>query len=146
MNPKSSQAKGKRFEKFIANEIELSGLGSARREIGSGSGKKKGDIYCNLPFLIEAKNQKKIQLWQAIDQAKSQAEKGNENKDKWCLIIRDPRTSEESPSCYAIIDMWQFFQLLKKDSEPLIKEPDRQLKWKIQRFIEYGKSIIKELQ
>ena len=61
MLSKSRIEKGKRFEKMIAKDIEAEGLGMARREVGSGSGKKKGDIASNLPFLIEAKNQKTIE-------------------------------------------------------------------------------------
>lgn len=146
MNPKSAIAKGKRFEDFIAKEIEAMGLGNARREIGSGSGKKKGDIYSNLPFLIEAKNQKKLDWWGSIDQAKEQASMGNFESEKWALVVRDPRTSEENPQCYAIVDMWEWLKLLKKDSAPMIKEPDRQLKWDIESLKTAANKVLKTLQ
>lgn len=145
MDPLSAINKGKRFEKFICEQIEEAGLGKARREIGSGSGKKKGDIFCNLPFLLEAKNQKHVDWWGSIDQAKRQAEIGNYNKDKWALIIRDPRTAEANPDVVVVMDLWQFLELLKKDSEPRIKEPDRDFKWKLQRLINYSKDLFKEL-
>jgi Holliday junction resolvase len=148
MKPKSIIEKGKRFEKFIANEIEEIGLGSARREQGSGSGKKKGDIFANIPFLIEAKNQptapiKRILAW--IDQAQKQANIGNWAHEKWCLIFRDPRTPEDNPECYAVIDMWEFLKLLKKDSEPLIKLPDRNLRWKLERLKTDCQEVIKDI-
>jgi hypothetical protein len=146
VNPKSAIAKGKRFENFIAQEIEAMGLGEASREIGSGSGKRKGDIRSNLPFLIEAKNQKKLNWWESINQAKKQAEMGNKEAEKWVLIVRDPKTPEENPHCYAVVDMWEFLKLLKKDREPLVKEPDRQMKWKLQRFLQTGKDLIKEFE
>jgi hypothetical protein len=121
--------KGKDFEKFIAHEIEEIGLGNANREKRSGGGLNKGDIRANLPFLIEAKDQKTIHILDWIEQAQKQAEIGNISSDKWALIFRNPNSPTEYPECYAVIDMWQFFELLKKDAEPKIKAPDRELKW-----------------
>jgi len=149
MLSKSKIEKGKRFEKMIAQEIEEMGLGSARREIGSGSGKKKGDIFANIPFLLEAKNQPsakigKILNW--IDQAKRQAEQGNWDKDKWMLVFRDPRTPETNPRIYAVIDFWEALKLLKKDQEPMIKEPDRSLSWDIKQLVDAGKRVLKQLE
>jgi len=132
MKPNSARNKGKRFEKFIAQEIEAEGLGKATREIGSGSGKRKGDINCNLSFLLEAKNQKKLNWWESINQARDQAEKGNWDSNKWALVVKDPRTAENNPKVYTVIDFWEFLKLLKKDSAPRIKEPDRELKWHLQ--------------
>ncbi len=145
MKSKSIIEKGKRFEKFIAEAIKEAGLGDARREIGSGSGKKKGDIFCNLPFMIEAKNwnSTSIQTW--IDQAKEQAKKGNFNPEKWALVYRDPRSPEANPTIYTVIDFYQFLDLLKRYSEPRIKAPDQDMRWKIQRLVDAGKAVIKEL-
>jgi len=149
MKSRSKIKKGKRFEKLIAKEIEAEGLGMARREIGSGSGKRKGDIAANIPFLIECKNQPSVRIrailnW--IDQAKKQADIGNWSPEKWSLVFRDPRSPETNPKIYAVIDFWQFLKLMKKDSEPRIKEPDRKMAWKLKRFVEYGKSLLKELE
>lgn len=145
MQPKSAHNKGKRFENFIANEIEQMGLGFARREIGSGSGKRKGDIFADIPFLIEVKNHKVINWLQFIDQAKSQAAIGNKEPEKWALIVRDPRTPEVAPSCYVVIDMWEFLKLLKKDKEPIIKVEDRDFKYKLERMVQTAKDVIKSL-
>lgn len=146
MKPKSRIEKGKRFEKLIAKEIEAEGLGLARREDGSGSGKKKGDIAANLPFLIEAKNQKTIKIQEWIRQAKSQAEMGNWSPDKWMLVFRDPSSPEVNPKIYAVLDFWETLKLLKKNQEPRIKKPDREMAWKLKRFVVYGKALLKELE
>jgi len=145
VKPKSRIEKGKRFEKLIAKEIEAEGLGLARREDGSGSGKKKGDIAANLPFLIEAKNQKTIKIQEWIRQAKSQAEMGNWSADKWALVFRDPRSPEANPKIYAVIDFWEFLKLLKKDSEPRIKEPDRDLKYKLEHLKVVCQEVIRRI-
>ncbi len=146
MNSKSRIEKGKRFEKLIAKEIEDMGLGLARRESGSGSGLRKGDIAANLPFLIEAKNQATIKINKWVDQAKSQAKIGNYDPEKWALVFRDPRTSEARPEIYAVIDFWEFLKLLKKDKEPMIKEPDREMSWRLRKLIADMKILEKMLK
>jgi len=75
--PRTRIEKGKRAEKQVCELIELAGLGKARREAGSGNGKNKGDIFCNLPFLLEVKNQKTIHFTDWVEQAKAQARIGN---------------------------------------------------------------------
>jgi hypothetical protein len=142
MKPKSIIEKGKRFEKYLAGEIEEAGLGNARREIGSGSGRKKGDIFANIPFLIEAKNQKKIQILNWIDQAKLQAKQGNWSREKWCLVFNDFRKGEFQ-EVYAVIDFWEFLTLLKKNSAPKIQSPDREAQWATERLVEAAKRVIK---
>src|SRR3990167_8503504 len=124
----SAKQKGQRFERFIANEITQAGLGKAGREANSGAGFRKGDIACNLKFLLEAKNEKQVNILKNIDQAKEQSKKGNAWPSKWALITRDPRFPEFQ-EIYATIDFWQFLDLLKKESEPLIKAPDKELKY-----------------
>ena len=116
MRPKSAQQKGKRLEKYVSQLIEEIGLGSATRTPGSGSGYKKGDIFANIPFVLECKNEKQWR-WENIDQAQRETQEGNYFKDKWALIVRDPRYPEFE-RVYAVIDLGQFLELLKKNSEP----------------------------
>ena len=141
MKPKVAIQKGKDFENYICEQIMEMGLGHAHREAGSGSGKKKGDIFANLPFLIEAKNQAIPHILQWIKQAKQQAEIGNWDRYKWAVIFKEHRTQ----NCYAVIDMWEFLKLLKKDSEPLIKEPDKDLKWRLINLKQQCQQVIKKL-
>lgn len=138
--------KGEEFEKLIAKEIEAEGLGAARREVGSGSGKRKGDIFSNLPFLLECKNQPSVKIkamlnW--IDQAKEQARIGNWSAEKWALIFQDPRSTLANPDIYGTLDFWQLLKLFKKDSEPRVKEPDREMRWKLQRLVDSALAAMK---
>lgn len=145
MNPQSRIKKGKLFEKYISQQIFESGLGKSIRTPGSGSGAIKGDLFNNLDFLFECKNQKKLNWWKSIDQAKQQAVMGNYNRWKWALVVADPRTPQANPDAYAVIDFWQFLKLLLKDKEPEIKEPDREMKFFLSKLKEDIKQVEKRL-
>lgn len=144
MKATSKIQKGRRLENFIAEQIEYAGLGHARREVGSGSGKRKGDIFANIPFLIEAKHQNKISILNWIDQAKRDSEAGNANPDKWSVVFNDFRKGEFQ-ELYAVIDFNQFLDLLKRESEPKVKEPDREFKWLLTNLKNICNKIIKRL-
>lgn len=144
MKPRSAIAKGKRLEKFIAEEIEEMGLGKATRTPGSGSGRIKSDIFANIPFSIEAKHHAKISILDWIDQAKKDAERGNYHTEKWAVVFNDFRKGEFQ-DLYVTIDFWEFLKLLKKDSEPMIKKSDRELKFEIQRLVDIARRVIKKL-
>jgi len=145
MKSKSCIQKGKRFENQVCHEIEQAGLGKAGRTPGSGSGLKKGDIYCNLEFILECKNEKNTNFLPNVDQAKKQAQMGNFDHDKWALVTRDPRSPEAKPEIYVTIDLWQWLELLKKNSEPRVKQPDRDLRYALARLIQAAKEVTKKI-
>ena len=144
--PKSKIAKGKYLEKLVAQEIEKAGLGKSMRTPGSGSGLKKGDIFSSLDWLIEVKNQEKINWWASIEQAKKQAEIGNYSKEKWALVLRDIKSPQVNPKLYCVIDFWQWLNLLKSESEPRIKSPYKNLRWKLETLKNTINSVLKELK
>jgi len=147
MKPKTAQAKGKAFERYIAKELTANGFGKAHREVMSGGGFRKGDIYCpSFPFMIEAKNQATVKINEWVDQSKREAQIGFHNRDKWVLMFKDTRTTNINPTIYAVTDFYQFLQLCKKDSEPLIKQPDRDLKFKLEDLKRRSNNIIKKLK
>lgn len=145
MNNISTREKGARLERFIANEITASGLGKAKKESNSGAGTRKGDIASNLPFLIEAKNDKQVSILKNIDQTVEQARIGNYSSNKWALATRDPRYPEFE-RIYITIDFWEFLELMKKYSEPRVKKPDRELKWRLESLKIAVQRVIKELK
>ena len=142
MKATSAQKKGKRLENYTIQQIEEMGLGSGVRTPGSGSGKKKGDVFWPGDFMIECKNEAQTNFLTNVDQAKRQAEIGNHYKDKWALITRDPRYPEFQ-RVYVTIDLHEWLELLKKNREPITKEPDKEAKWKIQRLVQDAKEVIK---
>lgn len=146
MLPQSSIAKGKRGEKLVCERIEAAGLGAATRTPGSGNGLKKGDIFSGLPFLIEVKNRKEYQWWKYVDEVKDDARKGNWDPDKWAIVVYDPRTAQDNPNLYVLIDFQEFLSLLKRNEEPKVKEPDRSLKWALQKLRQACREVEGQLE
>ncbi len=146
MQPKSAKQKGKRGESEVCRRIERAGLGKARREAGSGNGKNKADIFANIPFLIEVKNQKTIKFQEWIKQAKEQARIGNSDPNKWCLVIIDPSgvQSPERMEIYATIELDEFLGLLKRSANPRIKEPDKEMARLLERAREFCRRLEKD--
>ncbi len=140
----SNQEKGDKFVKFVNEQIEEAGLGKAVATPGSGSGKKKGDSFNPLDFLLECKNEKQWR-WESVDQAKRQAQQGNYYKDKWALIVRDPRYPEFH-EVYAVISFWELLILLKKNKEPIIKEPDRAAYYDLKNLENSIKKVLKHFK
>lgn len=148
MKPRSAINKGKRYEKYIAEIIRESGLDPrAGREIGSGSGRAKGDIRSTIPFLIECKNEVGVPKWllDRIDQARAQSRKGFAFRDRWALVMRDPRTSETQSDDYVVIDFGEFLELIKKAAEPQTAAPDRDFKYKVENLRRAANEVIKRL-
>ncbi|MDD5068064.1 MAG: hypothetical protein PHN89_00485 [Candidatus Pacebacteria bacterium] len=131
MKPKSIREKGKKAEKELCRRIERAGLGGSCRTPGSGSGKKKGDVFNNLPFMIEVKNEKQTNFLSNIDQAKRQAEQGNFDPNKWGLVTVDPRgvQDQERMTMYFTCELDEALELMTKSAAPKIKAPDKELKW-----------------
>jgi len=139
MKPKTAIEKGKRAENEVCRRIERMGLGNARRTAGSGNGNRdKGDIFANIPFMIEVKNQKTVHFIDWVAQAKKQAEIGNFEPNKWGLAIVDPSGVQEGDrmEIYATIEFDEFLELLKKNQAPKVKEPDKLLTYQLNQLKE----------
>ena len=146
MKPKTAIQKGKDFEIHIAKELGLNGFSESRRESGSGSGLKKGDVFCpDFPFLIEAKNQKVVKINEWVDQSKRQAEIGFHDREKWVLMFKDTRTPNKNPTIYAVCDFYAFLDLAKRFNEPRIKEPDYNLKREVEALKYRSQGLIRKL-
>ena len=79
MGGKSSQQKGKRFEREVAKQINKKFETNVRRTPLSGGLNFKGDIICIddqsiiSEFSWECKNQEKLNIWKALQQSKNDA-------------------------------------------------------------------------
>lgn len=142
MKPRSAKNKGNRYENYLIEVLRERLDSKAQRTYGSGSGLDKQDV--RLPSFnieIEAKNQKTIKLIDWWEQCKRQ-EYGN----MAVLCLRNPRKPEFQESLIVMgLDDW--IELVKKQNEKVEVESnyDPNLKWKLKRFLDYGKEVFKEL-
>tara|TARA_Y100000310_G_C20291673_1_gene627502 strand:- start:94 stop:534 length:441 start_codon:yes stop_codon:yes gene_type:complete len=145
---KSSSIKqiGRKFEDWANEQIKEMGLGYAIRTPGSGSGKLKGDSFNALPFLFEFKSERNPSWKGNVRQAREQARIGNYDPDKWILVQRDPETPQANPQAFMVMDYIEGLKLLKKNQAPRIKEPDKEVKWKVKRLIDAARQLLKELE
>lgn len=73
MKAKSAKAKGARLENWVAAELRHHGI-DAKRMPGSGAFTHfKSDIYANIPYSFECKNQETTKVWEWYEQAKRDA-------------------------------------------------------------------------
>lgn len=138
MKPNSIREKGKRGERCACERVERAGLGKSCRTPGSGNGKKKGDIFNNLPFMIEVKNHSSLHIQEWVRQAKDQAEKGNYDSNKWALVVVNPDGVQDTErmELWFMCEFDEALELMKKNQEPKVKEPDRKLKYLLSKLRE----------
>lgn len=139
MTPQSVIAKGKVLENFIVDRLRVSGLDPrAARNPGSGNGVAKADIWNSLNLAIECKNQKNFsQDW--LKQSERQATGGQ----PWCVIWHRPKTPLEDS--VVILPLWHYEELLKRNKEPVMKEMDKTVKWKVESLKRAANELLKEL-
>lgn len=140
MNPKSNIAKGKILENWIVDRLHISGLDiRAYRQKGSGNGLNKGDVWNDLNLCIEAKNCKNFsQDW--FKQVKRES-----------LGVQIPvvvwHKNQVPLEDSVVIISWNYFEeLLLKSKEPELKQPDREVAWKVKSAINSLKALLKELE
>jgi hypothetical protein len=80
MNTKSAKAKGRRLQQEVADAIRSAYMLSEDNVRPAIMGESGADIKlsfaakCKFPFAVECKNQEKLSIWDAIEQAKKHAE------------------------------------------------------------------------
>jgi len=146
MKPQSAIQKGKLLENFVSQEIRKKGLdGLAMRQLGSGSGIWKGDVNTKMKILnrqavIECKNQQRLNLREAWIQT-----------DKQCLGYGEPVLvikfyNEPLEASKAVIYLDTLLELVKRASEPKMKEPDREMSYLIRNLSIWLKQVEKKLK
>jgi hypothetical protein len=98
----------------------------------------------SLLHTFKCKNEAQTNFLPNVDQAMGDSFKGNFHKNKWALITRDPRYAEFE-RVYVTVDLWEFLELLKKNKEPLTKEPDREFAYKLSRLKQVTSDVLKHL-
>ena len=135
----NTRQKGRQLVKEVIRILKDEFNIQAYEVVGSGAGKEKGDIRVySSDLVIEAKKQKRTSMSDWV----KQSEKEGLGYNKTALAWQIPQT----PHIRIDIDLCYFAELLKRAEEPKIKEPDRSLKWDIQRLVDAGKRVIKQLE
>ena len=125
MSVQNTRQKGRAFVKIIIARLAEYGLKSYEVS-GSGVGLEKGDIRVDsLNLVIEAKDHKQISVAQWVEQS----EKEGLGVNTTALFWRHPKSPSSNPDIRVDISLEYFAKLLKKNSEPMIKEPDREMKY-----------------
>lgn len=104
----TARQRGKDLENFVADKLKNSGLDpQAIRQIGSGSGLRKGDIHNSLGWTFECKNVGRFNWEEAAKQVRREAM----GYQKECIIYH-PKNRPLDDSV-AIININDFIELLK---------------------------------
>ncbi len=140
MKIQSAKAKGKLLENWIVERLRISGLDiRAYRQKGSGNGLNKSDIWNDLNLAIECKNQKKFS-----NQWSDQVKKDSLGVQIPVIVWHPPQRPLEDST---VMIGWSFFEeLLLKWKAPNLQNPDREFKYKLQRFVNFGKDLLKEFE
>ena len=118
---KSRKAKGKQLEDFVADKLRSSGVDiNAVRQIGSGSGKRKGDINTGIGWTIECKNSKRFD-WSG---ATKQVRREGMGYQKEVIVYHSDRTPLDDS--VAIINLDDFVDLLKAEKNNQNSRHDEQ--------------------
>lgn len=143
MSIKSNKAKGKELESFVADKLKSSGLDlQAIRQIGSGSGLRKGDIHNSLGWCFECKNVGRFNWEEAAKQVRREA-MGYQKE----VIIYHPKNKPLADSV-AIINLDDFIDLLavEKNNQNTGQILDRyEIKSNLEKAVMYLKKVVRNL-
>ena len=143
MNPKSAIQKGKLLEEHVAQRLVSLGIDPrADRQIGSGNGKRKGDIATDVGVTFECKNTKTMKGSEAAKQVR-EASLGYQSE---ALVWHPP--NRPLADSIAIISLEDFLTLLKfkKDHQGRGEILDKyQVKSHLEKAVFHLKQVSKEL-
>jgi hypothetical protein len=109
----NSKKKGKAFERLIANDIKASGADSyARRSIMSGAVFEPGDLKTRLPFYIEAKHRKNINVYAFWHQIKEEIAKRIGTTKRPLVVMR-----KDGEDILAVMGWYDWLEMYKYAEE-----------------------------
>jgi len=140
MRKKSTHEIGKELEEWIAKRLRITGLDkNARFQKQSGAGLNKGDVWNKLNICFEAKNRKVFKMsWF------KQAEKDSLGYQEPVVVWHHPEKLFEN---IKVVLNWDYFEtLLCSAQQPKTENPDRELRWKLEKLKSAAKIVIKKLK
>lgn len=139
MNPKQKGNAGERSWAKFLRENDLDS--KAWRNYGSGSTIYKSDVVNKLDYNFEVKCVKKLNLYKALKQTQRDAEMAH-SKPSIVFHLDGMRDGE----WWIIIDSYEWAKLMKKSAEPLLKQPDREMRYDLESLKIMCNKIIKRLE
>lgn len=110
-NTASKKQKGRLLQKYVVEKIREIFSELTERDVSSRSmGSQGEDIVLSekgfevFPYAVECKNQERLQLWEALEQAESRKDKGTP-----LLIFKRNRSK-----VYCVLELDNFLKLVKK--------------------------------
>jgi hypothetical protein len=143
MKQRSALNKAIRFENWLVEKCRELIDQKSFKTSASGAGLDKNDVRIpNFNIEIEAKNQAQWAMTSHVKQLKRQRTNGN----TCVLAVRNP-DKPEFEEVFIIMDFYEWAELVSKQNEKVEVESnhDPNLKWKLKRFLDYGKEVFKEL-
>jgi Holliday junction resolvase len=138
----NSKQKGNQGERDWAKFLREQNLDKrAWRNYGSGSTTYKSDVVNKLDYNFEVKCVKHLNLGKAIKQTKRDAEMSG-TKPSVIMHLDGMKDGE----WWILIDAYEWANLIKRNEEPKIKEPDRELKYELIRLKNSIQKIIKMIE
>ena len=132
MKKRSAKNKGNRFENYLVERLKEIDM-HAKRNVASGAGLDKGDIYCpTLNIIIEAKNQKTVTVTKDFAQLEDEVFGNNTG----VLMLRNPKQAEFKQT-FVVMDLEDWLGLQKrllttgqvKDIQEHCSKPSRELQY-----------------
>lgn len=141
MQIQSAKKKGRDLENFVVDRLVASGLDPrASRNPGSGSGRRKGDVWNALDLTIECKNTVAYPGQSVFRQVMREAL----GIMREVIVWHPPRVPLSGS--HVIIGWEHFEDLMVKTRQPRSENPDRALRQKAERLILYAKEFIDTLE
>lgn len=143
MSVKNSRQKGRKLVKIIIDLLRNKVDRGTYEVVGSGAGLDKGDIRVpSIDLVIEAKNCETL----SMKKWTKQSEREGLGHSNTALAWRHPDSSQANPEIRIDISLEFFIDILQRYKEPVMKELDQNMKWKLQRMIDSAKAVLKELK
>lgn len=143
MSARSNIQKGKELENYVADQLATRGIDvRAARQIGSGNGKRKGDISTDIGWTFECKNTKAFRWSDAAAQVAREAM----GYGKEGVVWHPP--GKPMDQSIVIINVQDFLEMLKfvKDHAGREEILDKyQVKRHLEQISFHAKQIIKDL-
>ncbi len=140
----NAKKKGNLWENRWANWLSDNGIHAWKDGASGGGTREKSDVGNDIDYSFQVKGVKKLNLQEAWRQAKRDAELV---QDIPCVVVHFDGMAEDD--FLVVMSNHDWIEAIKNPKVEPVATPadlqsDRQMKWKLERFIQTGKDLLKE--